>query len=51
MAGCFWTQSSATPWSAGSTDSNATVQSRQGYDKLAVGCEATVTVAAINEWL
>jgi hypothetical protein len=44
------TIASAMPWSAGSTGSSATVRWRP-YDKLSVRYQATVLVAAINEWL
>lgn len=37
------------PWSAATIDRHRAVAPR--YDKLAVRYEATVLVAAINEWL
>ncbi|OMI39570.1 transposase [Streptomyces sparsogenes DSM 40356] len=45
------TTKSATRWRAESIASSATARWRLRYDKLAVRYEATVLVAAINEWL
>jgi hypothetical protein len=38
-------------WSAASTGSSGTGAVATRYDKLAVRYQATVTIAAINEWL
>lgn len=39
------------PWSAASTGSNATRAVATRFGKLAVRYQATVQIAAINEWL